>query len=185
MMPLQQLLFMIVLFLPVQDAVRKEMTPAGNTIERSFHNSWDYRIRWGNKQFMRSLPDTFTISGINNPFFWFENNQYILLKRVRAKGHYDVTVLPLNESSNVQKFDDPIDFNARLNLLAYISDSRTIKFVDLSNGKTGSITVRRPKSSTHLLLQIKSATLNNNELRIHWLNTPETDIKGYKIPKLK
>jgi hypothetical protein len=184
-MQIQNIIFMLLLFLPQQSNVRREYTPAENIIERNFHNFYDYTLRWGNKQFMRSLPDTFTVNGLNNPYFWFENYQRILLKVNCKQGRSLLRVLPLNDTSQVGYFNDPIVFNQRSNLLVCAQGPHTIKFIDLGNGKTSSLNIRLPKGSKELVLSIKSVTLNNTELRINWVRTPESAIKVYRIPVLK
>jgi hypothetical protein len=176
---------MLLFFLPQQSNVRKEITPAGNIIERNFHNYYDYTLRWGNKQFMRSLPDTFTINGLNNPYFWYENYNFILLKVNCEHSRSLLRVLPLTDTSQVRIFNDPIVFNQRTNLLACAKGQHTIKFIDLSSGKSSSLNIRLPKGSKDLVLSIRSAILDKTELRINWVDTPESAIKLYRIPALK
>jgi hypothetical protein len=184
-MLVQHILLFILVLLPQQNTVRKEITPKGNIIERSFHTYYDYTIRWGNKQFMRSLPDTFTVNGVNNPFFWFENYYSILLKVNTVKGHSLLRVLPLNESAPVKTFEDPIAFDAQTNLLACVQGSNKIKMIDLSSGKSSIVTVRLPNRSKDILSSLVIATLDKNEIKINWKNTPGSVYKTYKIPLLK
>ena len=144
-MQIQTIVFMLLLFFPPQSNVRREYTPAGNIIERNYHSYYDFTLRWGNKQFMRSLPDTFTVNGLNNPYFWYENYQHILLKINAKQGRSLLRVLPLNDTSQVRIFNDPIVFNQRTNLLAYAQGPHTVKFIDLGNGKTSSLKFVFPK----------------------------------------
>jgi hypothetical protein len=94
-------------------------------------------------------------------------------------------VLPLTDTSQVRIFNDPIVFNQRTNLLACAKGQHTIKFIDLSSGKSSSLNIRLPKGSKDLVLSIRSAILDKTELRINWVDTPESAIKLYRIPALK
>jgi hypothetical protein len=176
---------MLLFFFPPQSNIRTEHTPAGNIIERNFHTFDDYTLRWGNNQFMRSLPDTFTVNGINNPFFWYENYQYILLKVNSKKVHSILRVLPLNDTLQVRYFNDPIEFNKNTNLLACIQGPHTIKFIDLATGKKSSLNIRLPKGAKDLDSSIRYTALDEKELRINWVNAPESVFKAYRIPVLK
>jgi hypothetical protein len=185
-MQIQHMVLMLLFFLPQQNNVRKEMTPKENIIERSFHTYYDYTLRWGNKQCMRSLPDTFTVNGLNNPYFWYENYFYILLKVNTKQGHSLLRVLPLTDTvQQVRSFDDPIVFNAQTNLLACVQGSNKIKFIDLAHGKTSILKIPLPRGSKDIISSLVSATLNKNELRINWKDTAPTVFKTYRIPELK
>jgi hypothetical protein len=184
-MLIQHFMLMLLFILPQQSTVRKEYTPAKNIIERTFHSYYEYTLRWGTKQFMRSLPDTFSVNGLSDPFFWNENYNYILLKMNLKQSRSVVRVLPLNETSPVQLFHEPIIFNNRTNVLAHAARSNTVKFINLVSGKSSLLNIRPPKGSKNIILAIKSVTMNNTELQIHWVNTPESAIKVYRIPTLK
>ena len=184
-MQIQHIVFMLLFFLPQQSNVRREYTPAGNVIERNFHGYYDYTLQWGNKQFMHALPDTFTVNGLNNPYFWYENYYYILLKVNCKQSRSLLRVLPLTDSSQVRIFNDPIVFNQKTNLLACAQGPHTIKFIELTTGKSSSLNIRLPKGSNDLVLSLRSAILNKTELRINWVNTPESAVRVYKIPDLK
>ena len=184
-MLIQHFILMLIFLMPQQNNIRREYTPANNIIERNFHSYYDYTLRWGNKQFMRSLPDTFTVNGLSDPFFWYENYNYILLKVNKKQSRSLVRVLPLNDSSLVKLFNDPIIFNTKNNVLACAASSHAVKFIDLFSGKSAVLTIRPPKGSKDFILAIKSVTINNTELRINWVNTPETAVKVYRIPALK
>jgi len=184
-MPIQQILLILLLYSPLQDAVSLEYTPAGNKIERTVHEYSHYTLRWGNQHFMRSLPDTFNTFGLNNPGLWYESNLYLLLNVNLMQGGSSVFVLPLNDSSQIARFNDPIVFNPKLNLLAYIHSPRTIKIIELSSGKTSSLIVPLPRGVKDLRNCIQSTTLTGTELYIHWVDTPRSTIKIYRFPKLK
>jgi len=176
---------MLLLYLPLQNTATLEYTPAGNKIERTVHGNMHYTLQWGNKNFMRSLPDSFDNIGLNSPYFWNESSLYLLLKLNQPHGRSTAFVLPLNDSSQVTHFNDPFVFNPKLNLLAYIRSPRTIIFNQLSSGKTSSLIVPLPRDAKDLIYCVNSAILSGTELRIHWVDTPPSAIKIYRIPKLK
>jgi|GEM_PF-3506433 len=184
-MTILHMFLMLLLSLPLQDEITLEYTTARNKIERSVHDHVHYTLRWGNKDLMRALPDTFETLGLNSPYFWNESSLYLLLKLNRPHGRSSAIVLPLNDSSQVAHFNDPIAFNPNLNLLACIRSPRTILFTQLSSGKASSIIIPLPAGEKDLIYCINSATLSNTELHVHWVNTPPSAIKIFRIPKLK
>jgi hypothetical protein len=184
-MLIQYVVLMLLFLLPQQSNVRKEYTPANNIIERHFHSYYDYTLHWGNKQFMRALPDTFSVNGLSDPFFWNENYNYILIKTNLKQSRSVVRVLPLHETSPVRIFNEPIIFNKQTNVLAYAASSHAVKFIDLVSGKSSLLNIRPPKGSKNLVLAIKSVTMDNTALQINWVNTPESAIKVFRIPALK
>jgi len=183
-MVLQQFTLLLLLLLPMQENVRHEDTPAGNLIERNFHTAFDYTLRWGTKSFMRSLPDTFTINGLNNAYFWYESNRYLLLKINENDYRSKLLVLPLDDSSQVQHFKDVITFNARTNLLVCMEKKNSVQFTDLTTGAQASMHVALPKGAKNILSCIDSATMTKTELQLHWMKTPPQQIHSYRIPKL-
>lgn len=184
-MLIQQLAVLIFLLQPLQTEIRPEHTPAGNIIERTHYSNMNCMIRWGNKQFMRSLPDTFSSIGLNSPYFWYENGRFILLKVNYKEARSSVFVLPLNDSAKVVRIKDPFVFDVKTNLLACIQSPRSVKFVNIASGKTGSINVPLPRGSKDLLFSINSAILTDTKLQIHWIDTPPSAYKVFRIPKLK
>ncbi len=184
-MLIQQLALLIFLLLPVQNEIRPEYTPAGNIVERTHYSNMNCMIRWGNKQFMRSLPDTFSSIGLNTPYFWYENGRFLLLKVNYKEARSSVFVLPLNDSSGVGRFKDPFVFNAKTDLLACIQSPHTVKFVNIVNGKTASLNVPLPSGSKDIVFCINSAILTDTKLQIHWIDTPPAAYKVFRIPKLK
>jgi hypothetical protein len=177
-------MLLMVLFLPINGDVRREYTPAKNIIEKIFYTHFDYTLRWGTKNFMRSLPDTFTVDGLNHPHFWYESDKYVLLKVNQNNYRSHLFVLPLNDSSRVQHFSDPIAFNARANLLAYMGSSPTVNFIDLVTGAHSSLKIALPKGAKDVLSVLHSAILTKTELRLQWINTPPSEKHVYRIPKL-
>jgi hypothetical protein len=176
---------LLFLLLPVQNNVRIEHTGAGNIIERRFHTPYEYTIRWGNNNFMRTLPDTFTVNGLNDPYFWYENNRHILLKVNTKKGHTLLRILPMNDTTTVRLFSDPLEFDKNTDLLACIVGVRKVKIIDLATGKTSVMTIPLPKGFKDLISSVRYTALNNKELRINWVNAPESVFKSYRIPVLK
>jgi hypothetical protein len=184
MIQLLQIAF-IILLLPSSGEVKRKFTPLGNILERCYLGDWNYTLRWGNKSFMHSLPDTFNAGGINNPYLWYENNYYILRKINRGQRFSSVLILPLTDSLQARKYDDPIAFNNDLNLLAFIVNEDSIKIVDLNSGKEASININLHCGSSPPAFCIDGASLNGKELYFHWGDTPSSEIKVYQIPKLK
>jgi len=184
-MLIQQLALLIFLLLPIQNEIRPEHTPLGNIIERIHYSNMNCMIRWGNKQFMRSLPDTFSSIGLNSPYFWYENGRFLLLKVNYKEARSSVFVLPLNDSTKVVRFKDPFVFNVKTDLLACIQSPHTVKFINIVSGKSSSINVPLPRDSKDIVFSINSAILTDTKLQIHWINTPPTVYKIFRIPKLK
>jgi hypothetical protein len=127
--------FLVATFPPSSLYAQRLRTATGAFIERTFISNTTYKLSWGNVQFKRTLPDTFTIGFYDNPKFEWENPQYICLRAESDTDSWYSMMLPCSEDGEYIYYTRPLGYDTINNYVAYPGSGDTL--VTIEHSPTG------------------------------------------------